>query len=66
MRSQGDDAVQVAVALREVKAVADDELGLDIPTDILDVNIGLHALRLAQQSADFHGRRGTPGSAATT
>ena len=62
MRVQGCDAVQVAVLLSEVQAVTNNELGLDVPADVLDVNVSLDDLGLAQQGAKLH--REKSGSAA--
>ena len=46
MRVQGCDAVQVAVLLSEVQAVTNNELGLDVPADVLDLNVSLDDLGL--------------------
>ena len=55
MRVQGCDAVQVAVLLSEVQAVTNNELGLDVPADVLDLNVSLDDLGLAQQGANLNG-----------
>ena len=55
MRVQGGDAVQVAVLLSEVQTVTDHELGLDVPANVLDVDVSLNDLGLAQQSANLNG-----------
>ena len=67
MRVQGCDAVQVAVLLSEVQTVTDHELGLDVPANILDVDVSLDDLGLAEEGANLNRlrRREKSGSAAT-
>ena len=48
VRVQGCDAVQVAVLLSEVQAVTNNELRLNVPADVLDLNVSLDDLGLAQ------------------
>src|SRR6478609_5622564 len=54
VRGEGADDPQVAVLLRVVEAVADDELVGDVEADVLHVHLHLGRLRLAQQGADLH------------
>src|SRR5690606_14690078 len=51
------DGAQVAVALGVVEAVAHHEVVRDVEPDVLDVDVDLRRLRLAQQGADLHRRR---------
>src|SRR5690606_24106233 len=50
---QRADVGQVAVALVVVETVADDELVRDVESDVLDLDVDLHGLRLAQQRDDL-------------
>jgi hypothetical protein len=54
VRGEGSNDPQVAITLREVQAVADDELVGDIETDIADVYWGLGGLAFAQKGEDLH------------
>src|SRR5665647_2699482 len=60
VRRQGADVAQVAEPLGVVQAVADDELVGDVKAHVLDVDVDLGGLGLAQKRQDLH-RCGGPG-----
>src|SRR5436305_13578472 len=57
IQNQVIDAAQAAVALGVIHAVADDEIGGDIETDIRDCQIQCRRRRLAQQRAQPEAHR---------
>src|SRR5690606_262612 len=59
VRRERADERQVAVLLRVVEPVADDELRRDVEADVAHVDVDLGRLGLAQQRRDLD-RRGTP------
>ena len=60
---QDRDVRQVAVLLRVIEPVADDEVILDGEADVIDLHVHLAARRLAEQAGRLHRSSGRAPSA---